>query len=226
MPDHFTPINIQQQQPMMESPVSIQRQRTVPESQPALAQTVTHAEPETPVVSSSSGPVVSNSQAVLYPCSECSTVLTSVTSLRAHKVAKHRTQTTSPPVSVRGEQTETPVTERREAEVVTLSSDDQDSFLDYSPSKRTKVASPGTEGSGRVTRARTRAMQGIIKPEPGVTAGGSGSSVGSPSSSRGRRAPDIRRTLPVRERSPLPQPMESRESTVEVNRIGSAAEID
>ena len=69
-------------------------------------------------------------------------------------------------------------------------------------------------------------MQGMIKSEPGVTAGGSGSSVVSPSSSRGSRAPGIRRTPPVREVSPLPQPMESRESTVEVNRIGSAAEID
>ena len=37
---------------------------------------------------------------------------------------------------------------------------------------------------------------------------------------------DIRRTLPVRERSPLPRPMENRESTVDVSRIGSAAEID
>ena len=50
--------------------------------------------------------------------------------------------------------------------------------------------------------------------------------MGRPSSSRGRRAPGIRRTLPAREMSLLPPPMESRESTVEVNRIGSAAEID
>ena len=115
---------------------------------------------------------MSNSQEALYPCSDCSTVLTSATSLRANKVTKHRTETTSTPVSVRREQTETPATERRKAEVLTFSSDDQDSSLDYSPSKRTKVAS-GTEGSGRVTRARTRGMQGIVKPEPGVTVGGS-----------------------------------------------------
>ena len=102
---------------------------------------MTQAGPETPIAGGSSGPVESNSQEVLYPCSEFSTVLTSVTLLRAHKVAKHRAQTTSPPVSVRGEQNETPVTERREAEVVTLSSDDKDSSIDYSPSKRTKVTS-------------------------------------------------------------------------------------
>ena len=89
-----------------------------------------------------------------------------------------------------------------------------------------QVASPGAEGSGRVTRARTKAMQGMIKSEPGVTAGGSGSIVGVPSSSRGRRAPGIRRTPPVREVSPLPEPMESRGYAVEVTRIGSAAEID
>ena len=69
-------------------------------------------------------------------------------------------------------------------------------------------------------------MEGVIKSEPGVTACGSGSSVGSPSSSRGSRAPGIRRTPPVREVSPLPEPIKSRESTVEVTRIGSAAEID
>ena len=89
-----------------------------------------------------------------------------------------------------------------------------------------QVASPGAEGSGRVTRARTKAMQGMIKSEPGVTADGSGSSVGSPSSSRGYRAPVIRSTPPVREVSPLPEPMESRGSAVEVTREGSAAEID
>ena len=123
---------------------------------------------------------MSNSQEALYPCSDCSTVLTSATSLRANKVTKHRTETTSTPVSVRREQTETPATERRKAEVLTFSSDDQDSSLDYSPSKRTKVvvlsqvASPAAEGTGRVTRARTKAMQGMIKSELGVTTGGSG----------------------------------------------------
>ena len=106
---------------------------------------------------------------------------------------------------------------------MTLSSDEQDS--DYSPTKKTKmavlsqIAIPGAEGSGRVTRARTKAMQGMIKFEPGVTAGGSGSKLGSPSSSRGSRAPVIRSTPPVREVSPLPEPMESRGSAVEVTRI-------
>ena len=156
-------MSIQRQQPVVEPPeVRIQQRQTVPEPQPAVAQTVTQVEPETPVVVSSSGSLVSNSQDVSYPCSECSTILSSATSLRAHKVTKHRTQTTSTPVSVRREQTETPAMERREIEVVTLSSDEQDS--DYSPSKKTKVAvlsqvaSPGAEGSGRVTRARTKAM--------------------------------------------------------------------
>ena len=69
-------------------------------------------------------------------------------------------------------------------------------------------------------------MQGVVKSEPGVTASGSGPSVGKPITRRGGRAPDIRRTLPVRERSPLPRLMQKRESTVQVNRIGSAAEID
>ena len=108
--------------------------------------------------------------------------------------------------------------------------DEQES--DYSPSKKTKmvllsqVASQGAGGSGRVTRARTKAMQGMIKPEPGVTAGGPESSVGGPSSSRGNRVPVIRSTPPVREVSPLPEPMENRGSAVEVTRVGSAAEID
>ena len=86
--------------------------------------------------------------------------------------------------------------------------------------------SPGTAGPSRVTRSRTRAMQGTIKFEPGVTTGESGSIVGVPSSRRGSRVPGIRVTQPVREVSPSPQPMESRESTVEVNRIGSVVERD
>ena len=89
-----------------------------------------------------------------------------------------------------------------------------------------QVASPGAGGSGRVTRARTKAMQEMIKPEPGVTAGGPESSMGGPSSIRGNRVPVIRSTPPVRAASPLPGPMENRGSAVEVTRVGSAAKID
>ena len=69
-------------------------------------------------------------------------------------------------------------------------------------------------------------MQGVVKSEPGVNADGSGPSVGSPITKRGGRAPDIRRAMLVRERSPLPRPMQNRRSTVELNMMGSAAEID
>ena len=187
----------------VESPISIQRQRTTPESQLAVTQTATQAEPETPVVGSSSGPAGSKSREIWYPCSECLAVLTSASSLRFHIMAKHRSQVTSPPVPVREDQNEAPVTGSQETEVVTLSSDDQDSSIGRSPTKRTRTTSPGTSGSSRITRARTRAMQGVVKPEPGVTADEAGPSVGSPITRRGGRAPDIRRTLPVRERSPL-----------------------
>ena len=56
-------VSIQRQQPAVEPPeVSIQQQQTVSEPQPAVAQTVTQEEPETPVAGSSSGALVSNSQ--------------------------------------------------------------------------------------------------------------------------------------------------------------------
>ena len=74
--------------------------------------------------------------------------------------------------------------------------------------------------------AMTKAMQGMIKPEPGVIAGGPELSMGGPSSSRGNRVPVIRSTPPVRAASPLPGPMENRGSAVEVTRVGSSAEID
>ena len=129
-----SPISIQRRSEEVESPISIQRQRTTPESQLAVTQTVTQAEPETPVAGSSSGPAGSNSREIWYPCSECLAVLTSASSLRFHIMAKHRPQVTSPPVLVREGQNEAPVTERREAEVVTLSS----------PTKRIRTTSPGT----------------------------------------------------------------------------------
>ena len=137
---------------------------------------------------------------------------------------KHYHWTLSPPVPMNGEQNETAATGSQETEVVTLSSDDQDSNVGRSPTERTEIASPGTSGSSRVTRARTRAMQGTVKPETGVPADEAGPSMGSPIARRGGRAPDIRRTLPVKERSPLPSPMQNRTSTVAVSRIGSAAE--
>ena len=200
-PVNESPISIQGRTNEMESPVSIQRTQTTPESQPIVTRVATQEEPETPIAGSLSGPVESNSQEVLYPCSECSTVLTTVTSLRAHQIMKHFHQTMSPPAPVSEDQNEATATGSQETEVVTLSSDDQDFNIGRSPTKRTRITSPGTSGSSRVTRARTRAMQGIVKPESGVPADEAGPSVGSPITRRGGRAPDIRRTLPVRERS-------------------------
>merc|ERR1712004_958559 len=152
--------------------------------------------------------------------------MTTVTSLRAHQIMKHFHQILSPPTPVSGDQNEAPATGSQETEVVTLSSDDRDSYVGRSPTRRTRITSPGTSGSSRVTRARTRAMRGTVKPEPGAPADEAGPSTGSPIVRRGGRAPDIRRTLPVRERSPLPSPMQNRTSTVAVNRIGSAVEIE
>ena len=60
-PVNESPISIQGRTNEVESPVSIQRPRTTPESQLAVTQTVTQAEPATPVAGSSSGPAGSNS---------------------------------------------------------------------------------------------------------------------------------------------------------------------
>ena len=88
-PVNESPISIQGRTNEVESPINIQRQRTTPESQLAVTQTVTQAEPETPVSGSSPGPAGSNSLEVWYPCSECLAVLTSASSLRFHIMTKH-----------------------------------------------------------------------------------------------------------------------------------------
>ena len=224
-PVNESPISIQGRTNEVESPISIQRQRTTPESQLAVTRAATQAEPETPIAGSSSGPVVGLSGSIvpLLRVFRCTDFCVFV---KGSPMMKHFHQTTSPPAPVREDQNEAPATGSQETEVVTLSSDDQDSNVGRSPTKRTRITSPGTSGSSRVTRARTRAMQGTVKPEPGVPADEAGPSTGSPITRRGGRAPDIRRTLPVRERSPLPSPMQNRTSTVAVNRIGSAVEIE
>ena len=81
-------------------------------------------------------------------------------------MTKHRFQATTASAPVNGDQNETTATGSQETEVITLSSDDQDSNVGRSPTERTEIASPGTSGSGRVTRARTRAMLGNVKTEP------------------------------------------------------------
>ena len=145
-PVNESPISIQGRTNEVESPISIQRQPTTPESQPIVTRGATQEEPETPIAGSSSGPVEPNSQEVLYPCSECSTVLTTMTSLKAHQVMKHYHWTMSPPLPVNGDQNETAATGSQETEVVTLSSDDQDSNVGRSPTERTEIASPELQG--------------------------------------------------------------------------------
>ena len=81
-------------------------------------------------------------------------------------MTKHRFQAATASVPVNGDQNEPAATGSQETEVIALSSDDQDSDAGRSPTERAEVASPETSGSGRVTRARTRAMLGSVKTEP------------------------------------------------------------
>ena len=141
-PVNESPISIQGRTNEVESPVSIQRPRTTPESQLAVTRAATQAEPATPVAGSSSGPAGSNSLEIWCPCSECPAILTSASSLRFHIMTKHRSQVASPPAPVREDQNEAPATGSQETELVTLSSDDQDSFVGRSPTKRTRITSP------------------------------------------------------------------------------------
>ena len=137
-----SPVNVRRQQPVHESPISIQRAQTTPESPSIVTRAATQAEPATPVAGGSSGPGGSDPLEIWCPCSKCPAVLTSASSLRFHLMTKHRFQATTAPVPVNGDQNEAAATGSQETEVVTLSSDDQDSNVGRSPTERTEIASP------------------------------------------------------------------------------------